>query len=60
LVTASVTRLVAPVWSFGPQGEGGTSLVQSVCAAALDTKALPSMRRHTAKSALGFIDRLLV
>src|SRR5437764_9379846 len=34
LVTAEVTRLVAPVWSFGPHGEGGTTLVQSVWASA--------------------------
>src|SRR6266699_1244961 len=34
LVTAGVTRLLAPVWSFGPQGEGGTTLVQSVWASA--------------------------
>src|SRR5215467_3183891 len=32
LVTAGVTRLVAPVWSFGPQGEGGTTVLQSVWA----------------------------
>jgi len=28
---AGVTRLVAPVWSVGPHGEGGTTFVQSVC-----------------------------
>src|SRR6266403_4669365 len=32
LVTAGVTRLVAPVWSFGPHGEAGTTLLQSVWA----------------------------
>src|SRR5215471_18685231 len=34
LVTAGVTRLVAPVWSLGPHGEGGTILVQSDWASA--------------------------
>jgi len=29
LVTAGVTRLVAPVWSFGPKGEGATRALQS-------------------------------
>src|ERR1700746_4168180 len=29
LVTAGVTRLVAPVWSSGPNGEGLTSALQS-------------------------------
>src|SRR2546427_7717989 len=33
-VMAGVTRLVAPVWSVGPHGEGGTTFVQSVCAKA--------------------------
>src|SRR5262249_38123201 len=32
LVTAGVTRLVAPVWWFGPHGEGGTTVLQSVWA----------------------------
>src|SRR5438128_235485 len=32
LVTAGVTRLVAPVSSFGPHGEGGTIVLQSVWA----------------------------
>ena len=42
LVTAGVTRLVAPVWSFGPQGEGFTIDLQSLCANAtgLDDKAI--------------------
>src|ERR1700730_19267207 len=34
LVTAGVTRLVAPVWSSLPKGEGGTILVQSLWARA--------------------------
>src|SRR2546425_13199196 len=46
-VTAGVTRLVAPVWSFGPQGEGGTSLVQSVWATAADVE---TRRRNPAAS----------
>src|SRR5215472_9313085 len=29
LVTAEVTRLVAPVWSSGPNGDGGTRVLQS-------------------------------
>src|SRR5678816_1710064 len=32
LVTAGVTRLVAPVWSFGPNGEALTTDLQSLCA----------------------------
>src|SRR4249920_3844974 len=42
LVTAGVTRLVAPVWSFGPHGEGLTIDLQSLCANAmgLDDKAI--------------------
>ena len=37
-----VTRLVAPVWSFGPHGEGFTIDLQSLCANAtgLDDKAI--------------------
>src|SRR5678816_903332 len=42
LVTAGVTRLVAPVWSFGPKGEALTTDLQSLCANAtgLDDKAI--------------------
>src|SRR5262245_47698111 len=36
LVTAGVTRLVAPVWSFGPHGDGGTIVLQSLCASAIE------------------------
>src|SRR4030095_2887616 len=32
-------RFVAPVWSFGPHGEGGTRVLQSVCAKARDAEA---------------------
>src|SRR5437867_9131581 len=39
LVTAGVTRLVAPVWSFGPHGEGGTIVLQSVWASAAGADA---------------------
>src|SRR5215470_1316947 len=39
LVTAGVTRLVAPVWSFGPHGEGGTTVLQSVWASAAGADA---------------------
>src|SRR5438552_18596042 len=39
LVTAGVTRFVAPVWSFGPHGEAGTSFLQSACAEAAVAKA---------------------
>src|SRR5207237_8563442 len=39
LVTAGVTRLVAPVSSFGPHGEGGTIVLQSVWASAAGTDA---------------------
>src|SRR5580765_7686730 len=35
LVTAGVTRLVAPVWSSGPNGEGLTIDLQSLCANAM-------------------------
>src|SRR3954447_7714547 len=31
-VTAGVIRLVAPVWSPGPNGDGATSFEQSLCA----------------------------
>src|SRR6476659_8974143 len=34
LVTCGVTRLVAPVWSSGPNGEGATTDLQSACASA--------------------------
>src|SRR6185436_4896744 len=42
LVTGGVTRLVAPVWSLGPHGEGFTIDLQSLCANAtgLDDKAI--------------------
>src|SRR5882672_5435762 len=40
LVTAGVTRLVAPVWSFGPHGEGGTIVLQSDWASAAGTDAI--------------------
>src|SRR5207245_4914463 len=40
LVTAGVTRLVAPVWSFGPHGEAGTRVLQSVWAIAAGADAL--------------------
>src|SRR5215212_10705497 len=32
LVTEAVIRLVAPVWSFGPKGDGFTSFLQSLWA----------------------------
>src|SRR5437879_11727716 len=40
LVTAGVTRLVAPGWSFGPQGAGGTTFVQVVWASAAGAGAV--------------------
>src|SRR5262245_29189273 len=40
LVTAGVTRLVAPVWSFGPHGEGGTTVLQSVWASTAGADAI--------------------
>src|SRR5215471_19958738 len=36
LVTAEVTRLVAPVWSSGPNGDGLTRVLQSAAAAGAD------------------------
>src|SRR5215831_18891698 len=36
LVTAGVTRLVAPVWSSGPNGDGLTRALQSAAAAGAD------------------------
>ena len=42
-VTAGVTRFVAPVWSFGPQGDGGTSFLQSVWATAPEAERSSSM-----------------
>src|SRR6266480_2046960 len=47
LVTAGVTRLVAPVSSFGPNGDGGTILLQSLWASATDA---PANTRRTAAS----------
>src|SRR2546430_3501890 len=47
LVTAGVTRLVAPVSSLGPQGEGGTILLQSLWASATDA---PANTKRTAAS----------
>src|SRR2546427_13122822 len=38
-VTAGVMRLVAPVSSLGPQGEGGTILLQSLWASATEVEA---------------------
>ena len=46
LVTAAVTRLVAPVWSLGPHGEAGTILLQSLWAEA--TEPIESTKRRTA------------
>src|SRR5438552_3465501 len=45
LVTAEVTRLVAPVWSFGPHGEGGTTVLQSVWATSPGAKIAQDGRR---------------
>src|SRR5882672_6335106 len=56
-VTAGVTRLVAPVWSFGPHGEGGTTLVQSVWAKARVADA--STIRTAVTTAAGLMRRLL-
>src|ERR1700745_3437286 len=36
LVTAGVTRVVAPVWSSGAHGDGLTSALQSAAAAGVD------------------------
>src|SRR6267142_791660 len=51
LVTAGVTRLVAPVWSFAPHGEGGTTLVQSVCARTAGAEAIRVTRMTATTSA---------
>src|SRR2546426_1973514 len=57
-VTAGVTRLVAPVWSFGPHGEGGTTLVQSVWASAAGARAVrPARIRGAASRALRLMRR---
>src|SRR5881409_1435822 len=47
LVTAGVTRLVAPVWSFGPHGEAGTSDLQSVWACAAGADAIRAASNTT-------------
>src|SRR5205823_14146897 len=52
LVTAAVTRFVAPVWSLGPHGETGTSFLQSVCANAADPSERVSSRTPAATSAV--------
>src|SRR5260370_29442855 len=46
LVTAGVTRLVAPVWSVGPKGEGATRFLHaaSPCANAGAARAKTSAR----------------
>src|ERR1044071_5231481 len=36
-------RVVAPVWSFGPHGEGGARVLQSDCAKARDGEARMTM-----------------
>src|SRR6185312_5960317 len=60
LVTAGVTRLVAPVWSFGPNGEGLTIDLQSLCANALGLVARPVSAKadsSAARSMLGPLRR---
>ena len=51
-VTAGVTRLVAPVWSFGPHGEAGTILLQSVWAEATEPTESTTSRTAEAISTL--------
>src|SRR6185436_1258074 len=55
LVTAAVTRLVAPVWSFGPHGDGGTSFVQSVCAWAIEPSVTTASTTANVTSAFRII-----
>src|SRR5215469_4298275 len=52
LVTAGVTRLVAPVWSSFPQGEALITLVQSSCAKADGENAITAAAADAAKNAL--------
>ena len=54
-VTAGVMRLVAPVWSFGPHAEAGTSVLQSDWAKAAEPNASTTRAATTATIALGFI-----
>src|SRR5258706_16198500 len=55
LVTAGVTRLVAPVWALGPHSDGGTILVQSLWATASDAGARRSSARAIGTSILGLM-----
>src|SRR5229473_3100790 len=54
-VTAGVMRFVAPVWSFGPQGDAGTRVLQSVWANAEEPRARSIRAAPTATIALGFM-----
>src|SRR5215467_7598328 len=60
LVTADVTRLVAPVWSFGPHGEAGTRVLQSVWAKANEVHPNNSVARPAALRILSVIIVLLL
>src|SRR5215469_3891095 len=55
LVTAGVTRLVAPVWSSFPQGEALITLVQSSCAKADGEIAMTPKIVDAAASTFTFI-----
>src|SRR2546426_2061846 len=54
LVTAGVTRLVAPVWSVGPNGEGATKFLHaaSPCANAGAARARTSARVAAIRTSL--------
>src|SRR5205807_1088575 len=54
-VTAGVIRFVAPVWSFGPHGDAGTSVLQSVWACAAEPNVSTIRAAAAATIARGFI-----
>src|SRR5271165_3668570 len=51
-VTAGVTRLVAPVWSSGPNGEASTRVLQSLWASAGNSKPSSPMQANPASTNL--------
>src|SRR6185295_19190710 len=51
-VTAGVIRLLAPVWSSLPNGDGGTVLLQSLSAKALEAIAMEVTKAIPVKAAM--------
>src|SRR5882672_2828413 len=55
LVTAEVTRLVAPVWSSGPNGEALTRVLQSLWADAMEATPQNAMVAMSARNFMLFL-----